>query len=160
MTNDDVAVIGGMLQRWIEAFCVVDPVAMMEFWPKDYPDIVYQSEENVRALSSYEEIRAYWEHVPATLQSIDKVEDTDIRIHIHGDIATAYLSALASAKFPGAERLYKAPFRASIVLRRFADGWRYIHYHESRILDLNLVTDALNAGGDAAAALAYGAARG
>jgi hypothetical protein len=38
------------------------------------------------------------------------------------------------------------------------DGWKYIHYHESRILDLELVTAALNEGGEAASRLAYGKA--
>lgn len=162
-TNDtagnDTAEIGAMLQRWIEAFCVVDSETMTSFWPQDYPDIVYQSEENARALSSYQEIKAYWhEQVPPTLESIAKVEDTDIRIHLHGDIATVYLSALASAKFPGSEHLYVAPFRASIVMRRFDDGWKFVHYHESRILDLHRVTDALNSG--EADSLAYGSTGG
>jgi ketosteroid isomerase-like protein len=159
MTTNDVATISDIIQRWIQAFCVVDSETMASFWPRDYPDVVYQSEETSRALSSYDEIVAYWNNVPSELEGIAKVEDSDVRIHVHGEISTVYLSALASAKFPGAERLYKAPFRASIVLRRFDEGWKYIHYHESRILDLKLVTDALNAGEDAAALLAYGPAQ-
>jgi ketosteroid isomerase-like protein len=132
---------------------------MLSFWPQDYPDLVYQSEENGGALSSFQEIKTYWEQqVPATLEGIAKVEDTDIRIHLHGGIATAYLSARASAKFPGSAHLYTAPFRASIVLRRFDDGWKYVHYHESRILDLDLVTEALNTG-DKPGQLVYGAAQ-
>jgi hypothetical protein len=129
---------------------------MLGFWPRDYADIVYQSEENARVLTTYDEIRSYWEEqIPASLEGIAKVEDTDIRIHVHGgDIATVYLSALASAKFPGSEHLYVAPFRATIVLRRYSESWKFVHYHESRILDLDLVTDALNLGG--ADELAYG----
>ncbi|GAA5175492.1 hypothetical protein GCM10023321_81670 [Pseudonocardia eucalypti] len=127
--SNDAADIAAMLRRWIEAFRVVDSETMMTFWPRDYPDIVYQSEENARALGTYEEIKTYWyEQVPPTLDGIAKVEDIDIRIHVHGDLATAYLSALASAKFPGSEHLYVAPFRASIVLRRSEDGWKYVHY--------------------------------
>lgn len=154
--EDDIAVIGAMVEKWIAAFCVVDPEPMKSFWPEGYEDIVYQSEENQHALSSREEIAKYWDHVPATLDSIDKVEDADVRIHIHGeDFATVYLYAMASAKFPGADRLYRAPFRATIVLRRIDGEWKYIHYHESRVLDLQRVTDALNAGEDEV--LAYGA---
>jgi ketosteroid isomerase-like protein len=157
--KDDIAAIGELLQRWIQAFCAVDGATMVSFWPENYSQLVYQSEENHRALSTVDEIRTYWEkQVPATLDGIVKVEDTDIRIHVHGEIATAYLYAVASAKFPGSEHLYVAPFRASIVLRRFAEGWKYIHYHESRVLDLSLVTEALNEGGQRAAELAYGTA--
>ncbi|HYF24742.1 MAG TPA: nuclear transport factor 2 family protein [Baekduia sp.] len=156
MTANDVAEIGDIIQRWIQAFCVVDADTMKTFWPRDYADIVYQSEENQHALSSYDEIAAYWDHVPSTLESIPAVEDADVRIHLHGnDIATVYLYAMASAKFPGAERLYRAPFRACIVLRRLDGAWKFIHYHESRVLDLQRVTDALNAGEDEV--LAYGA---
>jgi ketosteroid isomerase-like protein len=151
--NDDIT---SMLQSWIGAFCTVDSATMLTFWPQDYVDIVYQSEENARVLTTYAEIKTYWEEqIPASLEGIAKIEDTDIRIHVHGgDIATVYLSALASAKFPGSEHLYVAPFRASIVLRRFSEGWKFVHYHESRILDLDLVTEALNNGG--ASELTYG----
>jgi ketosteroid isomerase-like protein len=159
MSSDDVTQINDMVQRWIQAFCVVDSETMKTFWPRDHPDLVYQSEEIAVALSTYEEIAAYWDHVPETLESIPAVEDADVRIHVHGDVATVYLYALASAKFPGAERLYRAPFRASIVLRRLDEGWRYVHYHESRILDLDAVTAALNAGEEIAGAMPYGAAR-
>lgn len=154
---DDVTTINDMMGRFIQAFCVVDPEPMKEFWPTDYPDIVYQSEENQHALGTHEEIGRYWDHVPDQLENISAVDDADVRIHLHGDdIATVYLYAMATAKFPGAEALYKAPFRATIVLRRLNGEWKFIHYHESRVLDLDRVTEALNAG--EAEVLAYGAA--
>lgn len=154
---DDVKTIQGMVERFIGAFCVVDPEPMKEFWPKDYSDIVYQSEENQHALGTHEEISSYWDNVPNSLEGIPKVEDADLRIHVHSqDIATVYVYAMATAKFPGSEELYKAPFRATIVLKRLNGEWKFVHYHESRVLDLDRVTEALNAG--EAEVLAYGRA--
>jgi ketosteroid isomerase-like protein len=130
---------------------------MKTFWAQNYPGIIHQSEENPRALTSYAEIADYWDkQVPAELDGILKVEDTDLRIDVIDDVATAYLYAMATAKLPGSEHPYKAPFRVSIVLKKIEGKWKFIHYHESRILNLNRVCEVLNAG--EADRLTYGAA--
>ena len=75
MTNNHD--ITSMLQSWIGAFCTVDSATMLTFWPQDYVDIVYQSEENARVLTTYAEIKTYWEEqIPASLEGIAKIEDT------------------------------------------------------------------------------------
>lgn len=156
--SNDTAEIAGIIERFVAAFCVVDSEAMKTFFAQDYPDIVHQSEENPRALTSYEEIARYWDHqVAHDLEAIPLVEDTDLKIHVIGDVALVYLYAVATVKMPGAKALWKAPFRATIALRRLEGAWKIIQYHESRILDMDRLRKALNAG--EADQLAYGAAQ-
>lgn len=156
MSTSPINEVAELIQSYVSSFCVIDSQSMKTFWAQNYPQIIHQSEENPRALTSYEEIANYWDkQVPAELEGILAIEDTDLKIDVIGEVATAYLYAVATAKLPGSEHPYKAPFRASIVLRKIEGEWKFIHYHESRILNLDRVCELLNAGeGDR---LTYGA---
>jgi hypothetical protein len=125
-------------EQWCQAW-LGQPVGkgMKDLWDHDYAGVTYQSEENPEALLSWSEIDAYWDWVPTIVMGIPEFETQSRKIAFSGDVAFVFATIRVVMDIKGVPELWTGdPLRASLVLHEVGGAWKMIHYHESRVLNL------------------------
>lgn len=142
MTDDETA-IRETCTSWANAVESLDFDAMRELWDLDYEHLVYQPEEFERPWHTGAEIVAYWDNVPNVVESVPEWREIDTDVALLGDAALVYSRLSTSIKIKDVDRPFDGELRCSLGLRRTSDGWRLIHYHESRLVAVEDVIAAL-----------------
>lgn len=124
----------GVIRRFAKAFATHDTDAFMSVWDHEYGDrIVYQPEEIGTDVRGLDGIRAYFEHVPQVVRELRDIKTIDFRVEVLDEdyalVHNRFWCRLALQKRPF---VYDGQVRQTFVLRKRADEWLVIHYHESR----------------------------
>ncbi len=134
-TADETAVLAVHAQ-WLAAFQSVDPVRMKALFDQDYAGIVYQAEESPEPMVTWAAIDAYWSAAPAIVAAIPEWRELTRKVALDGDTAFVYTKLQTRIDVKGAKRPLIGELRASIGMHRTGQGWKIIHYHESRLVEL------------------------
>ena len=135
-SSEDEAAIVEVYQAWCRAFQSVDAEGMKALFDRDFPGLVYQSEENKDPMYTWAEIDAYWTNAVGLVARIPVWRELSRKIAVDGDAAWIYVKLDTRLEINGAKKPLLGELRASIGLRRTASGWKIVHYHEGRHVDL------------------------
>lgn len=133
IAEDDMS-IRAVCSAFGEAMQAMDVAAMQSLWDCDYEHLVYQPEEYERACRSMDEIVAYWEYIPGAVESIIEWREIESDVAVVGDAAIVYSLLRTSFQLKDGGDPLAGDVRFTFGLRRTAEGWRFIHCHESRQL--------------------------
>lgn len=111
-----------------------DLSAMERLWDRSYGHLVYQPEEYERACCSWDAIVAYLNYIPGVVESIPEWREIASDVAVLGDAAIVYWLVMTSFQLRDVKEPLSGEVRFSFGLRRTAEGWRFIHCHESRQL--------------------------
>ena len=136
MRSADEAAVIEIYQAWCRAFQGLDSAAMKALFDQDFPGLVYQSEENADPLYTWDEIAAYWDNVPTLVERIPEWRELSRKVAVDGDTAWVYAKLQTRIDVFNAKKALIGELRSSIGMHRTPQGWRLVHYHESRHLDL------------------------
>lgn len=136
--QDRTNAVADVYERWRQAW-LSQPVGtgMKELWDQEYDGLAYQSEENPDPMFAWKDIDAYWSWVPSVVKEIHEFETTARQISFCGDVALVFATARVVMDIEGVPELFIGdPVRVSIGLHEVDGQWKLIHYHESRMLNL------------------------
>jgi hypothetical protein len=130
-TKTDQDAILATLRRFSRAFDSFDTEQFMSTWDEE-AEIVYQPEELLYPIFDRDDLRAYFDHLPEVIRRFNDNRVIDFKLQTHGDLATVYVRFWSRISFAKVPQTADGQIRQSFVLRRRDDGWRLVHYHESR----------------------------
>ncbi|WP_448616486.1 YybH family protein [Modestobacter sp. URMC 112] len=141
MTEDENAV-RSMCTAYGDAMRAMDLPAIARLWDEGNAHLVYQPEEYAQACRTWDEVVAYWSHIPEVLESIREWREVESDVAVLGDVALVYSTVATSFQIKGVAEPFDGEARYSFGLRRTGDGWRFFHCHESRQLVVDDVPTA------------------
>jgi len=134
--NADEAEVITVYRQWCQAFQGMDSEAMKALFDQDFSGLVYQAEENAEPLYTWEQIAAYWDAAPGVVDSVPEWRELTRKVTIDGDSAFVYAKLQTHLEVHGAKKPLVGELRCLLGLHRAQQGWRIVHYHESRYEDL------------------------
>lgn len=120
-----------VLRQFSDAVANEDADAYMAAWD-DSAEIVHMPEELRYAIFDQKALRAYFDNVPNVVKAIHDVKVIDFKVDVEGDAAHAFVRFWGRLSFAKVPEVLDGQIRQSFFLRRRADGWKIVHYHESR----------------------------
>ena len=135
-TEDAVIAI---YDAWRNAFQQVDADKMKSLFDRDYAGLVYQAEEMPTPFYSWPEIDEYWSAAPAIVAKIPEWRELTRKIAMDGNAAYVYSKLQTHIEVNGANQPLVGELRVSMGLHQTAGGWRIVHYHESRHVDISFL---------------------
>jgi ketosteroid isomerase-like protein len=136
MNSSDEAAVISVYEAWCRAFQSMDAVAMKALFEKNSDGLTYQSEENIDPLYTWQEIDDYWSAAPAIVDRIPEWRELTRKVAVYGDTAFVFTKLHTHLEVKGAKKSLIGELRVSIGMHRTPHGWKIVHYHESRHLDL------------------------
>lgn len=136
MATDDETAVLAVYSEWMAAFQSVDPVRMKALFDPGHAGIVYQAEESPEPMVTWAAIDAYWSAAPSIVEAIPEWRELTRKVAVSGDTAFVYTKLATRIDVKGAKRPLIGDLRVSIGLQRTGRGWKIVHYHESRLVDL------------------------
>jgi ketosteroid isomerase-like protein len=133
MTEDELAV-RSMCTAYGDAMRTMDLPAIQRLWDGTDEHLVYQPEEYARACRTWDEVVAYWSHIPEVLDGIREWREIRSDVAVIGDVALVYSTVATSFQIKGLDEPFDGEVRFTFGLRRTDEGWRFFHCHESRQL--------------------------
>lgn len=133
------------VDAWLAAINRLDFEAMKGLWDADFDGLVYQPEEYESPFRRWEDILRYWSNVPNVVESVPEWREIDGHIAVIDNVAVVYSKLMTSIRIRDVEKPFNGEVRLSLALRRTPDGWRLIHYHESRLVSVESVVAELTA---------------
>jgi ketosteroid isomerase-like protein len=125
-----------LYDRWCGAFQGMDAEGMKGLFDQDYPGLVYQAEENPEPLYTWAEIAAYWDAAPGLVDRVPEWRELTRKVSVDGGSAFIYAKLQTHLDIRGAKRPLVGELRSLLGLRKTRAGWKIVHYHESRHVDL------------------------
>jgi ketosteroid isomerase-like protein len=135
MTTDieaDREAVKKVVRRWARAFSSNNPDAVLAVWDRDYPLIRHQAEEFPDPLRGWDELAHYNRTMAGMASGFRDLSVLDFDADVIGDMAWCYLRGTITFDIPTLPKPITGATRQTFILRRAADGWKVIHYHESR----------------------------
>jgi ketosteroid isomerase-like protein len=132
MTDDETA-IRAVSTAFAQAAQAMDLEAMKELWDDGYEHLVLQPEEHELPFMTWDAIVDYWRQLPGFVSRIEGREYSS-HVAVLGDVALVYWRGHTTVEFKDSSESLAGDSRLSAALRRTDDGWRFIHWHESRQL--------------------------
>jgi hypothetical protein len=132
-------------EAWEQAWRDVDVEAIKSLWDQEFDGLVYQSEENPKPLLSWQAISDYWDAAPTILESIPEWRSLTLDSTMVNGLALVFTNLMTSLRLKGIPRSFDGELRCSLVMHETEAGWRLIHYHESRVIDLPAIVAELSA---------------
>lgn len=135
----DRQAIEAVVNEYYLGWLTMDAPRLKSIWKDDEGDLVYTALEMARPLRDLDTIKRYIDRAMSECEPPkDKTVDI-LSLEIIGDVAITYFTWHYEFRFkePRPEwapqvDLIVADGRATLVLRRTGDGWKVMHYHESR----------------------------
>ena len=135
MTKTD-ADLDDFYAAWEQAWQKIDVEGMKSLWDKDFGDLVYQAEEGPEPLLTWQAIAEYWEAGPTVVEAVDEWRCLDRHTTVLGDVALIFTRLSVNVRLVDVPKPLTGEIRCSLVVHETPSGWRLIHYHESRAVDL------------------------
>lgn len=125
--------VAALLETYRRGFLHLDPEEIASIWDTQHEPLIYVAQEKKEPIYGWSAIRGYMAALPEHLEKVLSKEVRDVRIDILGDAALAFFTSRSSVKLRARPGLHEPTFRASMIFRRTAVGWRVIHFHESSL---------------------------
>jgi ketosteroid isomerase-like protein len=138
--SEDEEAVRSMCTAYGEAMQAMDLAAITRLWDEGNEHLVYQPEEYAQACRTWDEIVAYWSHIPEVLDRIREWREVGSDVAVVGDVALVYSTVATSFQIKAVDEPFDGDVRFSFGLRRTDEGWRFFHCHESRQLVVDDVT--------------------
>jgi ketosteroid isomerase-like protein len=137
MTADaqDREQISAVLDQYCRGFATMNIDDLVAIWDQDYDELVYVALEETAARRTWEDIEAYYRHVPPSdpgFRVVAMQVDT-LSIGVLADVAHAFVRFRFEGEQEGQEHPVIAEGRATFVLHRDGRAWKVVHYHESAL---------------------------
>ena len=136
MNSSDESAVIGVYEAWCRAFQTLDVAGMKALFEHNSAGLTYQPEESAEPMYTWGEIERYWSGVPAIVERIPEWRELTRKVAVYGDTAFVYTKLHTHLDVKGAKKPLIGELRASIGMHRTPQGWKIVHYHESRHLDL------------------------
>jgi len=133
------------VDEWLGCIENLDFERMPKVWDMDFVGLVYQPEEYEEPWTTGEELLKYWANVPTIIENVPAWHATRHEITVIGDVAVVFSILETSIKIKEVPKKFEGPVRLSMALRRTDDGWKLIHYHESRLVSVESILAELTA---------------
>jgi uncharacterized protein (TIGR02246 family) len=130
--STDVEEVQRVVRRWARAFSSGDAAGAAAVWDADYGAALYQAEEFEAPFRGVDSVRAYYEAMTNIVSGFRDLDVHDLEADVLGDVAWCFLRGSATFDVAGRDEPLHGQTRQTFLLRRTADGWKVIHYHESR----------------------------
>jgi ketosteroid isomerase-like protein len=135
MTTDietDREAVKKVVRRWARAFSSNNADAVLAVWDRDYPLIRHQAEEFPDPLRGWDELVHYNRVMAGLASGFRDLSVLDLDADVIGDMAWCYLRGTVTFDIPTLSTPITGATRQTFILHRTGDGWKVIHYHESR----------------------------
>jgi ketosteroid isomerase-like protein len=121
-----------VLRQFSSAYNTFDTDAFMATWDDTADRIVFMPEELRYAIFELHALRDYFDNLPAVIKGMHDVKVIDFELDVDGDAAVVFVRFWARLSFAKVPESVDGQLRQSFFLRKRADGWKIVHYHESR----------------------------
>lgn len=134
--KQDTANIDELYQQWKKAWLnFPDTTLMVSLFDKDFDGVIYQAEENPGGLTSYKEVEAYWHNAHNLLENVTEWTELTKSISLLGpNVGMVWAELMTALKTTVMPQSVVGKVRCSIGVRKGNQGWKIVHYHESRQL--------------------------
>jgi ketosteroid isomerase-like protein len=120
------AVVHDTAARWNSQ----DYASVMDLWDRDEPNVMYLAEEQPGWFVGWGQLKAYLGSSTPFIEAI-REEMSNIRVQpIAADLAAVTWDMHFEMKQKGVQPIGE-DIRVTAIMRRKAEGWRYIHYAEA-----------------------------
>jgi hypothetical protein len=123
--------IAVVIETYRLGFLNLDPRQLASIWDRPHEPLVYVAQEREAPIYGWTAIDQYLAALPEHLVSVLAKELDDVKIDVLGDSAIAFFTSRSSVMLKGRPTKYEPIGHVSMILRRTAEGWRVIHFHES-----------------------------
>ena len=86
--------------------------------------LIYQSEENVEPLYTWQEIDDYWSAAPAIVDHIPEWRELTRKVAVYGDTVFMYSKLHTHLEVKSAKKSLIGELRVSIGMHRTPQGWK------------------------------------
>jgi ketosteroid isomerase-like protein len=128
----DREAIKKVVRRWARAFSSNDLEGVLSVWDRDYPLIRHQAEEFPDPIRGWDELVHYNTTMMRLASNLRDQSVKDFDADVIGDMGWVYLRGTITFDIPTMDKPITGEAKQTFILRRTADGWKVIHYHESR----------------------------
>lgn len=122
--------------EWCRMFQSLNVSGMKRLFDNHFEGLIYQPEEIGDAMFSWTEISAYWDAIPAIVESIPEWRELDRYVAIDRYSATVYTKLRTDIRIREAKRALVGDLRVTLGMRDTSDGWKIVSIHESRLVEL------------------------
>lgn len=135
-SKQDVAAIEELYQDWKKAWLAFpDTTLMLTLFDRNFNGVIYQAEENPSGLPSYKDVDAYWHAAHNMLVKVsDWTEMTKSVAILSPTVAIIWAELMTGLRTTLLPQDVCGKIRCSIGVRKSDQGWKIVHYHESRQL--------------------------
>jgi len=135
-----------LYDRWINAWTEFTPEVMKELWDSEYGPLIYQAEELSSPLTTFEDIKSYWDRIPESIECVLEVRPLEYFIQEFEVISSIFCRVFISLRIFSNPKPLSGEMRLSFVSKKNTYGWKLIHYHESREMDIKIIMNSLTQG--------------
>lgn len=135
----DRQAVAAVVNEYYLGWLNMDAPRLESIWKKDEGDLVYTALEMARPLRDLGTIKRYIDRAMKECEPPKEKSVDILSTEIIGDVAITYFSWHYEFSFKKPRPAWAPPVelivadgRATLVLRRTADGWKVMHYHESK----------------------------
>lgn len=128
----EVEAVKKIVRRWARAFSALDAETILSLWDSSYPKIMHQAEEFPDPIRGFDELSHYNRTMMTLASNLRDQSLIDLEADVIGDMGWCYLRGTITFDIPGMKESLRGQARQTFILRKAADGWKIIHYHESR----------------------------
>jgi ketosteroid isomerase-like protein len=121
-----------VVRRWARAFSSLDAEGVLGVWDRTYPKILHQAEEFPDPIRGFDELTHYNQTMMRLASNLRDQSVKEFEADVIGDMAWVFLRGTITFNIPGMNEPITGLARQTFILRKTSDGWKVIHYHESR----------------------------
>jgi ketosteroid isomerase-like protein len=121
-----------VVRRWARAFSALDADGILGVWDKSYPKIMHQAEEFPDPIRGWDELSHYNRAMMGLASNLRDQSLIDLEADVIGDMAWCYIRGTITFDIPNLDKPITGQTRQTFILRKTGEGWKVIHYHESR----------------------------
>ena len=130
--DHDTQQVMKVLEKYSTSWEAMDWEGLKSIWDRGYDHILYIPEEREQPIRGWTEVEEYFRHAAQSVATMYAMQLSDIVIDVFGDTAYAFCNFYFKADIKRKAETFETGGRNTYILRRRDDGWKVIHYHESR----------------------------
>jgi ketosteroid isomerase-like protein len=124
--------IADVVEQYRVGWARMDVERLKAIWDQDYDAILYIPAEAAQPIREWAGVEDYFQQVAGFFARVKTMQLTDLAVDVFGEVAYAFCNFHFEADVDFQSEPWGVNGRNTFILRRKADGWRVIHYHESR----------------------------